>query len=102
MDELLKQRIPTVESLDRLERLDEINGIVDNEHKWGLRSQCCKKCIIDDRLLKYLVQNLIIIMVACFSMIKLSISDDNHEVYLSILGTILGLIIPGPQLKQDI
>ena len=84
-------KIKTIDSLDRLEKIEEIKH---REKEWVV---CCSKSDKDG--IKYITQIIICSIVLIFSFTKLSISDDNREIYFSLISFILGVILPNPQLK---
>ena len=61
-------------------------------------STCChseKK--ISKGFMKWIIQVLISLFVLAWSAIQISLTDENKEIYFSLISTIFGLYLPSPE-----
>ena len=71
------------------------------EEKIWLISDCCRnKNNLTKACIKYVIQVLILTIVLVFSLIQISISDNNNEIYFSLISTIIGIFLPSPQMHE--
>jgi hypothetical protein len=76
--------------------LTETNSLEDT---WV--SDCCK---IEKKLskgfLKWIVQVSISITILVWSLFQISTTEDNREIYFSLISTIIGIYLPSPDHKE--
>ena len=59
------------------------------------------KSKIDKRILNFIVQNLLLLIILVFAISKtFENQNENITFYLSIISTILGIVIPSPSIKN--
>ena len=71
------------------------------EEKIWLISDCCRnKNNLTKSCIKYVIQVLILTIVLLFSLIQISITNNNKEIYFSLISTIIGIFLPSPQMHE--
>jgi len=60
-------------------------------------SQCCKtEKKLSKGFLKWIVQVSISITILVWSLFQISTTEDNREIYFSLISTIIGIYLPSP------
>ena len=73
--------------------MDELE--METNQKWKL---CCSKS--DSQAIKYISQLIVCLLVMLFCFIKLTVTEDDKEIYISLLSFVLGVILPSPSYKK--
>ena len=70
-----------------------------NDNEWFC---CCSNKPTDSRLLKYVFQMLLIMLVVvfCISMLLVNESCEAQATYTGILTLLIGLVLPGPKVSE--
>lgn len=80
------------------------NTILQRKKTWSTRYDSYKSCCgdIDKECFDFSVRMLFILIVLIFAMIQTMIVEDRneHQIYLSIVTSILGYMIPSPTFKS--
>jgi len=72
---------------------------LDENDTWV--SQCCKmEKKLSKGFLKWVVQVSISITILVWSLFQISTTEDNREIYFSLISTIIGIYLPSPDHKD--
>ena len=78
---------------NKLHRRYLSNKIEQQQHQWKLG-----KTKIDERLIKYLFQMIIIFITICFCFYKLISCEKQQPIYIGILSSLIGYVLPTPSI----
>ena len=77
---------------------EEIKKIPPDSDETWISACCGAEKKISKGFMKWLIQVVISLFVLVWSAIQISLTDENKEIYFSLISTIVGLYLPSPDL----